>query len=63
MKSLDDLDVAGRTVLVRADFNVPLADGPGGTRVITDDGRIVAEKQATETSPTEIGLYMAGKAS
>lgn len=42
MKSLDDLDVAGRTVLVRADFNVPLADGPDGTRVITDDGRIVA---------------------
>lgn len=42
MKSLDDLDVAGRTVLVRADFNVPLADGADGTRVITDDGRIVA---------------------
>lgn len=42
MKSLDDLEVAGRTVLVRADFNVPLADGPDGTRVITDDGRIVA---------------------
>ena len=42
MKSLDDLDVAGRTVLVRADFNVPLADGPDGNRVITDDGRIVA---------------------
>jgi len=42
MKSLDDLDVAGRTVLVRADFNVPLADGPDGSRVITDDGRIVA---------------------
>lgn len=42
MKSLDDIDVAGRTVLVRADFNVPLADGPGGSRVITDDGRIVA---------------------
>jgi len=42
MKSLDDVDVAGRAVLVRADFNVPLADGPGGSRVITDDGRIVA---------------------
>lgn len=42
MKSLDDLDVAGRTVLVRADFNVPLAEGSDGSRVITDDGRIVA---------------------
>lgn len=41
MKSLDDLQVAGRTVLVRADFNVPLADGGQG-RVITDDGRIRA---------------------
>ncbi|MBI1350789.1 MAG: phosphoglycerate kinase [Actinomycetales bacterium] len=45
MKSLDDLQVAGKTVLVRADFNVPLADGPGGPdddKVITDDGRIRA---------------------
>ena len=42
MKSLDDLQVAGSTVLVRSDFNVPLADGPDGTRVITDDGRIRA---------------------
>jgi len=45
VKSLDDLEVAGRTVLVRADFNVPLADGPDGpddTKVITDDGRIRA---------------------
>ena len=42
MKSLDDIDVAGKAVLVRADFNVPLGDGPDGTRVITDDGRIVA---------------------
>lgn len=41
MKSLDDLQVAGRTVLVRADFNVPLADAEGA-RVITDDGRIRA---------------------
>ncbi|CAB4999150.1 unannotated protein [freshwater metagenome] len=42
MKSLDDLDVAGRTVIVRSDFNVPLGDGPDGTRIITDDGRIRA---------------------
>lgn len=37
MKTLDDLDVAGKRVLVRADLNVPL-DGTA----ITDDGRIRA---------------------
>jgi phosphoglycerate kinase len=37
MKRIDDLDVAGQTVLLRADLNVPL----DGTR-ITDDGRIRA---------------------
>lgn len=42
MRSLDDLKVAGSTVLVRADFNVPLTDGAAGERVITDDGRIKA---------------------
>jgi phosphoglycerate kinase len=37
MKSLDELDVAGRVVLLRADLNVPM-DGTA----ITDDGRIRA---------------------
>jgi phosphoglycerate kinase len=41
MLSIDDLDVAGRTVLVRSDLNTPLHHGDGGP-AITDDGRIRA---------------------
>ena len=41
IKQLEDLDVVGRRVLVRADFNVPFAKGDG-PRIISDDGRIRA---------------------
>jgi phosphoglycerate kinase len=41
MKTLEDLEVAGETVLLRVDFNVPVKN-VNGTRVITDDGRIKA---------------------
>jgi phosphoglycerate kinase len=40
MRSIDDLDVAGKRVLLRSDLNVPLDKSGSGT--ITDDGRIRA---------------------
>jgi phosphoglycerate kinase len=49
MKRAEDLEVGGRTVLVRADLNVPMEDTggsrgvvPPGQHRITDDGRIRA---------------------
>ena len=36
-KSVDDINVKGKRVLVRCDFNVPLIDGK-----ITDENRLVA---------------------
>ncbi|GAA2141143.1 phosphoglycerate kinase [Kitasatospora kazusensis] len=49
MKTIEDLDVAGKRVFVRADLNVPLSDGR-----ITDDGRIRA------VAPTIAKLLQAG---
>jgi phosphoglycerate kinase len=49
VKTIDDLDVAGRRVFVRADLNVPLSGGN-----ITDDGRIRA------VAPTIAALVRAG---
>ena len=35
-KTLSDIDIKGKTVLMRVDFNVPIIEG-----IITDDNRVV----------------------
>lgn len=40
--SIDDLDLAGKRVLVRVDFNVPLKEGKNGDLTVGDDTRIRA---------------------
>jgi len=46
MRTIDDLDVSGRRVLLRSDLNVPL--DLTGTGEITDDGRIQASLPVIE---------------
>ncbi|MBO0803119.1 MAG: phosphoglycerate kinase, partial [Nocardiopsaceae bacterium] len=46
MRTIDDLDVAGKRVLVRSDLNVPL--DKADTNKITDDGRIRASVPVIE---------------
>jgi phosphoglycerate kinase len=41
MKSIDQLDVQGRRVLVRVDFNVPMTKDAQGAPAVADDTRIV----------------------
>src|SRR5271166_5406322 len=48
LRSIDDLDVRGKRVLVRVDFNVPEGTDPDGDVVVSDDTRIVSSLRTIE---------------
>ena len=52
-KSIDDINVKGRRVLVRCDFNVPLKNGE-----ITDETRIVAALPTIQKLWKHCGHYL-----
>lgn len=64
-KTLDDLDLKGRRVLVRVDFNVPLAADESGDMHVTDDTRIRGAlptiQAVTERGGTAILMTHAGR--
>ena len=51
--TVDDIDVKGKKVLVRVDFNVPMKDG-----VITNDNRIQAALPTIKKLVSEGGKVM-----